>query len=65
MVPQKHQGKGYGKNITQFAINKSLDQGVQPIYLCYIDGNEKANNLYKSLGFEILQVIDIYKKYLS
>ncbi len=65
MVPQKHQGKGYGKNITQFAINKSLDQGVQPIYLCYIDGNEKANNLYKSLGFEIFQVIDIYRKFIN
>lgn len=65
MVSQKYQGKGYGKKITQFAINKSLEQGAQPIYLCYVEGNEKANNLYKSLGFETLQVIDIYRKYMK
>lgn len=65
MVSQKYQGKGYGKKIAQLAINRALDEGIEPIYLCYVDGNEKANNLYKSLGFEILQIIDIYRKYMN
>lgn len=65
MVPQKYQGEGYGKKIAQFAINRALDEGIEPIYLCYVDGNDKANNLYKSLGFETLQVIDIYRKYMK
>lgn len=65
MVPQKYQGEGYGKKIAQFAINRALDEGVEPIYLCYVDGNDKVNNLYKSLGFETLQIIDIYRKYMN
>lgn len=29
-----------------------------------IDDNEKADNLYKSLGFKTMQVIHIYRKFL-
>lgn len=29
-----------------------------------IDDNEKADNLYKSLGFKMMQVIHIYRKFL-
>lgn len=65
MVPPAYQGMGYGKKATQFAINKALSEGVQSIYLCYIDGNEKADKLYKSLGFETLQIIYVYRKFIG
>ncbi len=64
MVPPVYQNKGYGKKVTQFAINKALEQETHPIYLCYIDGNEKANKLYKSLGFETMQIIHVYRKFI-
>lgn len=62
MVSPSYQRKGYGKKITQFGINKELSKGEPLIHLCYIEGNEKAENLYKSLGFETVQVIHIYRK---
>jgi ribosomal protein S18 acetylase RimI-like enzyme len=65
MVSPTYQGKGYGKKVTQFAINKALSEGVQPIYLYYIEGNKKAVNLYKALGFETLQIIDVYRKFVN
>lgn len=65
MVSPLYQGKGFGKKTTQFAINKALSQGVHPIYLYYIDGNEKANRLYKSLGFETMQIIHVYRKFME
>jgi GNAT superfamily N-acetyltransferase len=65
MVSPAYQSKGYGKKVTQFAINKALSEGVQPIYLYYIDGNVKADKLYKSLNFETLQIVHVYRKFID
>jgi GNAT superfamily N-acetyltransferase len=65
MVSPLYQGSGYGKKTTQFAINKALSQGAHPIYLYYIDGNEKADRLYKSLGFETMQIIHVYRRFMG
>ncbi|MDF2672069.1 MAG: hypothetical protein K0R09_334 [Clostridiales bacterium] len=63
MVSPAYQGKGYGKKITQFGINKELDKGISLIHLCYIEGNDKAENLYRSLGFETVQITHVYRKF--
>ncbi|WP_242224936.1 GNAT family N-acetyltransferase [Bacillus cereus group sp. BfR-BA-01380] len=65
MVSPSYQGKGYGKKITQFGINKALSKGATSIQLCYIEGNSKAGNLYKSLGFETVQVMHVYRKFME
>lgn len=64
IVSPKYQGMGYGKKLVQFAINKALSQGMNPVNLLYIEGNEKAAGLYKSLGFETKQIIDVHRKFL-
>lgn len=65
MVSPQYQGKGYGKKTTQFAINKALSKDFKPIYLCYLDENEKADRLYKSLGFQTMQIVHVYRKYME
>jgi ribosomal protein S18 acetylase RimI-like enzyme len=63
IVPPAYQGKGYGKQATQFAINKALSQNNQLIHLSVLEWNVKAVNLYKSLGFEIVQTAHIYRQF--
>lgn len=65
MVSPSYQGKGYGKKITQFGINKALREGQPLIQLCYMEGNKRAENLYKSLGFEIVQNTHAYRKFMN
>ncbi|ENQ3077283.1 GNAT family N-acetyltransferase [Bacillus cereus] len=65
MVSPAYQGKGYGKKITQFGINRALSNGDTSIQLCYIEGNSKAENLYKSLGFEIVRIMHVYRKFME
>lgn len=65
MVAPSYQGKGYGKKITQFGINKALSKGETLISLFYMEGNEKAENLYKSLGFEVVQNTHVYRKFMN
>ncbi|MGG2016320.1 GNAT family N-acetyltransferase [Bacillus sp. S10(2024)] len=65
MVSPAYQGKGYGKKITQFGINKALSKGATSVQLCYIEGNSKAENLYRLLGFETVQVMHVYRKFME
>lgn len=63
MISPNYQGKGYGKKVTQFAINKALSEGAELIQLGVIEWNKKATNLYKSLEFEIVQTVQIYRQF--
>lgn len=63
IVPPTHQGKGFGKQATKFAINKALSQNAKLIHLTVLDWNIKAMNLYKSLGFEIVETINVYRQF--
>ena len=65
MVLPDYQGKGYGKKATQFGINKVLDSGEENVYLCFIKGNDRAQSLYTSLGFELVQDTHVYRKLLD
>lgn len=60
-VVPSYQGKGYGKIITQFAINKAINNGNSNIELNVVDGNTRAVNLYRSLGFDIEQTTHYYR----
>lgn len=60
-VVPSYQGKGYGKIITQFAINKAINNGNSNIQLNVVDGNTRAVKLYRSLGFDIVQTTHYYR----
>lgn len=44
------QGKGYGKTLVSYSVNKLLDRGYQKVSLWAVEGNP-AKFLYKKLGF--------------
>lgn len=56
IVNRKYQGKGYGKQILLWAIKNIQTQ--KPI-LHVAGWNEKAIVLYKNVGFEIIETIEI------
>lgn len=63
-----HRGKGYGKSLVESAIQKCQQNGCQFIELNTETDNTVANNLYNSLGFELLGIKDTfnnYRKYLK
>lgn len=63
-VLPSYQGKGYGKKIVQFAINKAIKSGSNCISLVAIDWNTRALNLYQSLGFNIVQATHYYRLFI-
>lgn len=53
MIDEKHQGKGYGTQAMNTAIEwMKKDQRCHEIVLTYMEGNEQAKKLYTGLGFE-------------
>ena len=57
-VNVKHQGKGYGKKILEFTINRGLEQNAKGVNLNALASNEKALKLYKNVGFNVVQAQD-------
>jgi ribosomal protein S18 acetylase RimI-like enzyme len=63
VVAPSHQGKGLGKKVTQFAINKALIQAPEDsVHLTVLTWNKKAIKLYQELGFEIVHTIHFYRQ---
>lgn len=58
-----HRGKGYGKTLVESAIQKCQMNGCQYIELNTEVDNTVANNLYNSLGFELLGIKDTFNNY--
>lgn len=54
VVPE-HQGKGYGRKIMEATLNLALQRGFDKITLGVVAWNQKAIQLYESLGFERYQ----------
>lgn len=54
----KYQGKGYGKKILEFTINRGLEQNSTGVNLNALASNEKALTLYKNIGFKVVQAQD-------
>lgn len=63
-VLQSYQGNEYGKKTVQFAINKVIENGSNCISLSAIDWNTRAINLYRSLGFSIVQTTNYYRLFI-
>ncbi len=51
-VAPRHQGKGYGKALTEFAVNALRDRCHSNARTSVVVGNKKAQTLYDRLGFE-------------
>lgn len=60
-VVPSYQGNGYGRIITQFAINEATYRGMRNITLDVVEWNIRALNLYLSLGFNIIQTTHYYR----
>lgn len=53
MVDHQYQGRGFGKATLFALINKmKIERPDKDIYLNFVPGNEKAEGVYRSLGFE-------------
>ncbi|MGD7048999.1 GNAT family N-acetyltransferase [Rossellomorea marisflavi] len=65
MVEPGHQSKGLGRASLHFAINRMLDEGWSEIRICYVEGNEHAESLYRSVGFKPLNYTMVYRKFLT
>ena len=51
-IDRKFQGKGYGRVATQLVLDDMKKDGkYNKVILCYIEGNDAAQKLYKSFGF--------------
>lgn len=51
-IDERYQGRGYGKAAMQLLLDEmKLDGKYKKVMLCYIAGNDIAQNMYKQLGF--------------
>ena len=51
-IDEQFQGKGYGRVATKLVLdNMKKDGKYSKVTLCYIEGNDAAQKLYKSFGF--------------
>ena len=65
MIDEKHQGKGYSKEAMLLAIEKlKSEYKVSEIHLGHRKNNMKADKLYESLGFIIIDEdeMDYFRK---
>jgi len=65
MVDPNHQGQGLGQKLTQYGINCIVSKGNHKISLSYINGNERAKNLYEKIGFKLSRDTHVFQKYFS
>lgn len=57
-VNVKYQGKGYGKKILEYTVNRGLEQNPSGVNLNALASNENALRLYKKTGFKVVQAQD-------
>ena len=51
-IDERYQRKGYGKAATKLVLDAMKQDGkYSKAILCYIEGNNAANDLYESFGF--------------
>lgn len=62
-VDPMHQGKGYGKELVRFFVNRTLEKGLQP-YLVTGTHNAPAIALYERTGFQTVQTTTTAKSVL-
>ncbi|MCR5611332.1 MAG: GNAT family N-acetyltransferase [Clostridiales bacterium] len=51
-IDARYQGRGFGLEAARLILNMmEEDESRTKVYLCYIDGDAPAKNLYEKLGF--------------
>lgn len=62
-VDPEYQGKGYGRFLLECTLREALEGGADECFLEVRVSNVRAQNLYKSMGFEIVGTRkDYYQK---
>lgn len=56
IVNKKFQGKGYGKQLLLWAMQRIREKNNAPITLHVAEWNQKAVSLYQKIGFEISNI---------
>ena len=56
------QGKGYGKKLLDFAIDKFVKEETKVLGLLVDNDNPNAKRLYERLGFKVVNEIEIFGK---
>lgn len=53
LIDKQYQKKGYGTEAVKLALQIMKNDGkYKKVFLCYIEGNEAAKNMYLKLGFK-------------
>lgn len=63
-VAPEYSGRGIGKKMVQFAINKALDNGSGAIKLSAIEWNKKAVHMYESVGFKTAKTMNYLRLFI-
>ena len=63
VVTPAYQRRGLGKKTVQFAINSLLKQGASSVTVCSVIGNDSAETLYRSVGFETITTYHVYRQF--
>ncbi|MEG0773893.1 GNAT family N-acetyltransferase [Clostridium sp.] len=59
MIDEEYQGKGYGKTAMELWLSMiKKEEKYESIFLCYIEGDEPARNLYLNMGFHHTGEVD-------
>lgn len=64
-VLNKFRGKGYGKKLVENAISRCKERKCELIELNTETDNKVANNLYQSMGFELIGLKDDFNNYIK
>ena len=59
-VNSKYQGQGYGQKMLDYMLDFALKNGVHKVHLEVRVSNQKAINLYKKNGFEVIRIRKSY-----
>lgn len=53
-IDERYQGNGFGLEAARQILEMMKSDGkYDKVYLCFIDGNEAAKNMYEKLGFHL------------
>lgn len=59
IVNQKYQGRGYGKKLLLWAMEQIRERSSEPIVLHVAERNARAVVIYKTVGFEVAEILTI------
>lgn len=64
-VLNRFRGKGYGKSLVEKAVERCVERRCSSIELNTETDNTVANNLYRSMGFDLRGIKDDFNNYVK